>query len=623
MIRSMKAAILIYALMFSQIGAVAQNGCATGIQVYGYPPVAQGANIQDRIGSFAGSFLYQYDPTVSSLQEAEYRLGTNSTTGYTDANLIDPDTGVKAVGLGTHVIKIWFNYQDIAATGNANNYPNSGSDASYPLTNFGTVNSLTDLASSAPMKQLFNDPDFTTYILEAGEFCQKTTSGAWTDTRWKVAASPTVNFGSSVQSCVYQDFYNVTQYLLSTYSGTGKTFILQNWEGDNALEASAFTPVPAVTETCTNPNESNYPANFCQTIFNMRTWLNLRWQGVNDARNPAKTTYNNVTVAAASESNLVTGWNNGSNPTVMSLVVPYLHMDLYSCSCYHTDNLTDAQVIYPELQTYRSYIVQPVLATGSSPTLYGTNDLYIGEFSADETQFYSDDDWTETTSRSGRMLTGQQVQGMLANGVRYISFWELYSNGLLASSDTIDGVWLIRPPCNTTDNTQSWCTDTSHTGQMSKTQTWDYLANIMTQPYSSYQYVYEAENFYTKVTNTGSEVDIADSNMTGGYGTELSGAAVNSMISYSMYVPTSGTQTLSIRAKTNNSHGIFAVHLNGTALPGTFDTYSSSQGYQTYTITTQSIPPGTTTVDVVVTGKNSSSSAYNLVLDNISIVPGS
>lgn len=624
MFRSIRALILVGAMLASQLDVVAQNGCASGVQIYGYPPVAQGSNIKDMVGSFAGSFLYQYDPTVTSLQEAQYRLGTNTTAGYTDANLIDPDTGTKAVGLGTHVIKIWFNYQDIPATGNPNNYPNSGSDATYPLTSFGNVNSMTDLASSAPMKELFSNPDFNTYILEAGEFCQKSTGGIWENTAWRSTTGTNFIFGPSVQQCVYSDFYNLTQYLLKTYSGSGKTFVLQNWEGDNAINASQFTVVPSQAETCTNPQEANYPGAFCQTIFNMRTWLNLRWQAVNDARNPANTTYSNVTVAAASESNLVNGWNvsNYPYPTVMSLVVPYLHMDLYSCSCYHSDTLSNAQTIYPELQTYKSYIVPPVLTSGSAPALYGSNNIYIGEYSSEESQFYSNDQWTETSSRQARMLTGQQLQGMLASGARYISFWELYSNGNPTSSgNTVDGVWLIRPPCNSTDKTQTWCTNTSHAGQQSKSQTWNYLANIMTQPLSTYPYVYEAEDFYTGTSNSGSEIDIADSNMTGGYGTELQGAAVNSIISYSMYVPTTGVQSLSVRVKTNNSHGTFAVHLNGSALPGSFDTYSAAANYQTFTIVTQPIPLGTTKVDIIVTGKNSASSAYNLVVDNISIVP--
>jgi len=566
--------------------------------------------VQDTLGATTVGSLYQYDSTISSLAEGEYRLGTNTVSGYMDSTL--------GPGLGTHVLKLWFSYQDAITQG----YPNTDAlGSTYPNTNLGSPNSLTDLASSAPMAKVFTDPNFNTYILEAFEFCQKTTSGAWEGTEWRSTSGTTFNFGTDVQTCVYNDFYNLTTYLLKTYSGSGKTFVLQNWESDNALNPNQFNIVPSATETCINSAEANYPAAYCQTIANMQTWLTARWNGVNDARRDNETSTSNVTVAAAAEINRIPGWNTTGYPypTALQLVIPSLHMDLYSCSCYHADLPPYLQTLGPLLQTVRSYIVTPSLGANSEPTLYGTNNFYIGEFGSPEDANYSNNQWTETSSRLQRYNVGEQVQEALANGVRWLMYWQVYTNGPLASSgNTIPATWLIRPPCNATDSANSWCT-VSHTGQPAYTQTWNYLQNIMTQPTATYKNVYEAENFYATTTGTGTEADVADSNLTGAYGTHLSAAALNSTISYSVYVNTAGKYNLSVRVRTGPGQGYFGVLVNGASVGSTYNTYSAATGYQSFTIGTPSLPAGTNTVALQVTGKDNASNGYDLVIDNISI----
>ncbi len=584
------------------------------MQIYGYPPVAQGTNMQDKLGVTSTGFLYQYDTSVSSLFEGEYRLGTNTVSGYMDANL--------GAGLGTHVLKLWFDHNATTAQG----YPNSDAyAATYPNTSFGTVNSLTDLASSAPMVQVFRDPNFNTYILEAFEFCQKTTGGAWEGTLWRSTSGTTFNFGTDIQTCVYNDFYNLTKYLLTTYSGTGKTFVLQNWEGDNALNGAQFTVLPSATENCSNTAETNYPAAWCQTVTNMRTWLMARWNGVNDARRDYEKSTSNVTVAAAAEVNLVDGWNTSAYPypTAMDVVIPYLHMDLYSCSCYHPSVPPYGQTMNPVLQTYRAALPVPTLGSGSEPTLYGTNNLYVGEFGTPEAHWYSNDTWTESTSQKARVNTGEEVQGALSAGARWILYWQVYDNGTVSvnsAGNSLDGDWLIRPPCNATDSTQHWCI-ASHASQPAYSQTWNYFQNIMTQPSASYQYVYEAENFFTTVSGTGTEVDVADANLSGNYGTELQGGVANSTISYSMYVPNAGKQTLSIRVRTGPAQGSFTARLNSVVQTGTFDTYAATTGYKTLTISTQVLTAGTNTLDLIVGSKNALSTGNDLVVDSISIAP--
>src|SRR5436853_7864191 len=64
------------------------------------------------------------------------------------------------------------------------------------------------------------------------------------------------------------DFYELTRYLLVKYKTTGKTFVLQNWEGDWSLRGG----VP--------PGKDPTPIN----VGGMIRWLNARQDGVERAR---------------------------------------------------------------------------------------------------------------------------------------------------------------------------------------------------------------------------------------------------------------------------------------------------------------------------------------------------
>jgi hypothetical protein len=680
------------------------GGTSGGVN-YGGPVVPQGSYVNDAIGVTATGFLYQYDTNVSSLEEGQYRIGTNTSTGYDDASL--------PAGLGSRVIKVWFTSDDLLGQtlpSPEGSYPNPGNySVTYPnmpisgnsktdwhITVAGQSvypNSLVQLAQSPPMKELFSNPDFDTYILEAYEFASDCHDS------WK---APTYKWTAGYQACVYQEFYDLTQYLLATYStsiaANKKTFILQNWEGDNALVAANFTP----TATPSDPNEPPAPSenctetpftslNFCNSVVNMRQWLNLRWQGVNDARNPSITneyshttnTYSNVTVAAAAEINLVDGfptsnyYSTGTTrvPTVMDLVVPYLHMDLYSCSCYYSDsdlpndsNLNDPytspvpparpQTMYDMLRTYKTKIQQPqqnsYLYTGavnptpqadSGPPLYGggaNNSIYIGEFNTPESHKYNNDQWSDSSSLYARINTGQEVQGALAAGARWVLYWQIYSNDTLTYTNSpynsIDGYWLIRPPCNATDSTWHWCSNPP-AGYATFTDTWTYFANLNTMAAANnanvalpaYRNTYEAEDFYTGVSQqTGmpgspTETDLADPNMTGGYGTYMQSATVGSTLSYSLFVPTAGTHTTSIRVKTGTTHGEFQIYLNGSATAvagGPYETWASGSGYLTIPITgNMNYIEGMNTISLQVSGQHSGALGYNLIIDNIQIAP--
>jgi len=282
----------------------------------------------DRLGATVSGNFYQYDYnpgsySPTSLEEGMYRVGQNlsGSTGFYDSTL--------PAGLGSHVIKVMFNSANL----NAMTYPNppGGSPVGdYPLVNaaaestgcsgyvptplntcakgnwnidgatgnnVGTPTSLALLAASAPMYELFHDPSFTTYILETTELgCHN---------NWD-ALKGTIDVDTT---CIQNELQALTVYLLTTYKGTGKTFILQNWEADNAVAASdSAWGITNSPETCTT-GEANYPTSFCNSVAAYIQWLNARWNGVNNGRNPVNAgNYTNVTVAAAFEVNIIDGY---------------------------------------------------------------------------------------------------------------------------------------------------------------------------------------------------------------------------------------------------------------------------------------------------------------------------
>ncbi|MDE1160694.1 MAG: hypothetical protein PW792_01975 [Acidobacteriaceae bacterium] len=549
--------------------AVLLAGCGASI-VQPTTAVSQQApsTLADQIGVTNTTSLYQYNTSESLMDEGRHRLAATSTEFGT--------------GLGTHVIKLWF------TSAYATAYPHT--------TNWGTINSMKDLANSTPYANTFADSNFNTYILEANEFCQTTSKGAWTATDWKSASFAT---NTTLQACVKNEFKTLAASLLSTYNNTGKTFVLQHWEGDNNLNPSAFSPAPSSTETCPAGTNTDY----CIAVRNMILWLQLRQDGVSEARSESNST--NVTVAAAAEMNAITGFARTWNyPHIVDLVIPNISMDLYSCSCYSADTPGSEYNLYGML----AYIQNK----RTDSALYGSKNVYIGEFSTPESQFYSGgNNWSDDTSAKARVVTGQQVEYALRWGARWVVFWELYSNGLVGTSPNqyYDGVWLIRPQ-------DAGSTTTNYT------QTWNYFQSIMSSSLTDYRYIYEAENHYSPAAgSTVTETETTDPALSGGRGTKLTAAATDSKLTYSVYIPETGTYTLSVRMKTGPTNGIFAVKVNSTSLGSTYDTYSSATGYQTYNVYTGTMSKGAKTIDLVVSNKNAASTDFDLEADYIRIAP--
>ena len=300
------------------------------------------------------------------------------------------------LSLGTRIIKVWLTnqYRDV-----------------YPFhTDWPAVTTVAGLAATSPYARLFAKP-FTTFIMETYEIPPVD----WQD---GLSADEARNISGQ--------FEELTAYLLTTYAGTGKTFVLQNWEADNALGRDP-TPI---------------------AIQGMIDWANARQAGIEAAR--ARVGGHGVTVAGAFEVNRISTGLSG--PRAVNAVVPFVRADLYSYSNWES-GATGAQ-----LERNLDYL----RLKAPESALYGRDDIYMGEFGAPENLLGGE--------RQALAQTRVQVETALRWGVRYAVYWELYCNVPLPafrgtgrpSNDDMSGYWLIRP-------------------DGSRTASWDYLHRLLTR----------------------------------------------------------------------------------------------------------------------------------------------
>lgn len=307
--------------------------------------------------------------------------------------------------LGTKLIKLWFSRTGPTAMQDAYYY-----NSTWPS----NIRNLKELAETDYFKEVFNMP-FKTYVLEAMDVDAS---------YWK--SGMTLDKQLTVQS----EFYELTKYLLQTYKNTNKTFILQNWEGDNALNAEQI-------ET----------SKLQLAIDGMTKWCNARQEGVSKARKEIGT--NGVMVAHCYEMNLVLP-NTGDADTkifVVDSVVPRTYCDLYSLSSWGT-RMPGDEIKLTEKLNY-------IAAKAPDSKLYGTKNVMLGEFGQYETSGWNTSiPFNEQSGELQRISVANQIKYATDWGVPYLIYWQIFCNGLRNNitynpgdnmqNYQLRGVWLIR-----------------------------------------------------------------------------------------------------------------------------------------------------------------------------------
>jgi len=297
--------------------------------------------------------------------------------------------------MGSRVIKIWY-------YGKRHEHPNSV----YPYnSDWPKADSLAEAAKLPYFRALFDKP-FTTYIMVV-------TSLGRDDAYWRSGIT------DKDKQDEQRQFYELTKELLTTYRRTGKTFVLQHWEGDWMVRGNF--------DAKADPTEA--------ALANMVQWLNARQAGVNRAR--TEVGCDGVHVYHAAEVNRVVSSMKDGRPNMVNKVLPHCKLDLVSYSAW--DSATEH---YAEPNVLRAALDFIAANAPDSPD-FGNKNVYIGEFGMPE-----------------NLYSSQQVQTAVKNAVTvaldwgcpYIVYWQLYCNELkgagskpVKSNDAVKGFWLIRP----------------------------------------------------------------------------------------------------------------------------------------------------------------------------------
>lgn len=267
------------------------------------------------------------------------------------------------------------------------------------------VASLVEQACTPQFRRLFAKP-FTTFIVMA--FAPERPIHYFLD-----AMTPDDEAAES------ERIYRFARHLLDAYAGSGKTFVIQNWESDWVLTPplGATTPVPSRDLDDAQAER-------------MIAWCGARQAGVDRARREAGA--GGVTVLHALEVNLLARAMAGER-RVANVVVPHTRCDLYSYSAW--DTLEDPA----RLRDALDYLRDVAPATGTC----GRDNIFVGEFGAAENLMGGPEGQLRIIRRA--------TEAALDREARYVVYWQLTCDGPVRScagrpeAADLSGWWLIRP----------------------------------------------------------------------------------------------------------------------------------------------------------------------------------
>ncbi len=275
----------------------------------------------------------------------------------------------------------------------------SDPEKQYPLDDFGEINAekCEDVFKLEPFAEVFSMP-FETYFISMSEI---------NDVKWADGMS------EEETAYVQEEFYGAAKYLLETYRGTGKVFILQNWETDNYVRYSFG-------------KEEDWL--ICRRYAD---YTNARQDGINRARDEfVMSAEKNVYVFGALEINKL-----DSSDTMIKAVdeiVPYTYCDLYTYSSYEYKDkgkVASAKEVASSLAVALGYYKSKLPKEEKYPQkmYFGDKRLAVTEFGyPDKADGYSGE-WQKMVAE-GHLLAMENLN------LQYMVYWQLCCNEITASN---------------------------------------------------------------------------------------------------------------------------------------------------------------------------------------------
>jgi hypothetical protein len=249
---------------------------------------------------------------------------------------------------------------------------------------------LANLAKRSDFNKILSDPQFTTVIITAYD------GVSFGDCQTKSYLDQNFYTPANTQK-IEQEYTDLANYLKQF----NKTFIIDNWEGDNDAYCSEAYAVATGNATC--PGAPN-------ALAGLQKWFQARYVGIHAS--------GAGNVFAAIEFNIVRALMNAHLPSVLYNVIPNVSADYYSYSSYESINVSSTR-FGADIDTIRA-------ATNNAPLIIGEIGFKVGDFG----------DAAATAGRLGQMLGVVQEKN-----VPYAIVWNLLDSppgmGIYDSSGNI------------------------------------------------------------------------------------------------------------------------------------------------------------------------------------------